>query len=609
MDNALKLTRFKVTQFRSVNDSGWVEADQVTSLIGVNESGKSNLLLPLWKFNPAREGQINPIADYPRKSYNEIREAKQKPIFITAEFELSDSLAEELNVSSNQKLQGPNHVQVAKDYSGKFHVSFPTSDTVLEEQEAADVEKLVVLNLPKFIYYSNYGNLDSDIYLPQVIENFNRKDLGSKDEARARTLRVLFDYVKLKPEEIRDLGQANDNRPETTERKKERDILLQSASTKLTKDFREWWKQGGYRFRLAADGNHLKIWVSDSVRPEDVELEGRSTGLQWFLSFFLVFLSEANHSHNGCILLLDEPGLTLHPLAQRDLAAFFENLAQQNQILFSTHSPFLIEAEKLDRVRAVYVDDLGYTAVSSDLRASASSNVKAKSIFAAHAALGLSVSDVLLIGCQPVIVEGISDQFYLTAIKNLLVQAGDIKSSKELIFIPSGGVRGIRTIASIVSSKENDLPFVVLDSDQRGRDMAGKLKADLYKAEPQKVILIGDVLSLPNAEVEDLIPTNNIAKAFSRKFRPSDSDQDFEDVANATTPIVGQIAVFAKTHGLPLPEGWKVELAKEVKKRLLISDAEKAKKVWDKLFALLGTAAVDIQKPLKNLKNNIEGNA
>jgi recombinational DNA repair ATPase RecF len=60
----MKLKRFKVTDFRSVKDSGWIEVDDVAVLIGTNESGKTNLLLPLWKLNPAKSGEINTTADY-----------------------------------------------------------------------------------------------------------------------------------------------------------------------------------------------------------------------------------------------------------------------------------------------------------------------------------------------------------------------------------------------------------------------------------------------------------------------------------------------------------------------------------------------------------------
>jgi hypothetical protein len=194
--------------------------------------------------------------------------------------------------------------------------------------------KLVEDNLPAFVYYSNYGNLDSEIYLPHVIENMSRDGLGSKEAAKARTLKVLFEFVQLEAEEILELGRELKDPPVgktltaeqvqgASDRKKERSILLQSAGTKLTSEFRKWWKQGNYRFRFEADGDHFRIWVSDDQRPEEIELEGRSTGLQWFLSFYLVFLVESRDSHAGSILLLDEPGLSLHPLAQQDLTGFF----------------------------------------------------------------------------------------------------------------------------------------------------------------------------------------------------------------------------------------------------------------------------------------------
>ncbi|MBK6991056.1 MAG: hypothetical protein IPH34_04190 [Chitinophagaceae bacterium] len=62
-------------------------------------------------------------------------------------------------------------------------------------------DKLLGL-IPKFVYYSDYGNLDSEIYLPHVIENFERTDLGEKERAKSRSLKVLFEFVKLSPDDI-----------------------------------------------------------------------------------------------------------------------------------------------------------------------------------------------------------------------------------------------------------------------------------------------------------------------------------------------------------------------------------------------------------------------
>ena len=83
----MRLTRFRVTNFRSVENSGWVEVDDVTALIGVNESGKTNLLVPLWKLNPAMGGEIQPTSDYPKRNFGAIRRASGDYCFITAEFE------------------------------------------------------------------------------------------------------------------------------------------------------------------------------------------------------------------------------------------------------------------------------------------------------------------------------------------------------------------------------------------------------------------------------------------------------------------------------------------------------------------------------------------
>jgi predicted ATP-dependent endonuclease of OLD family len=129
-------------------------------------------------------------------------------------------------------------------------------------------------------------------------------------------------------------------------------------------------------------------------------------------------------------LLLDEAGLSLHPLAQKDLSAFFNNLSQTNQIINTTHSPFIVDTNHIDRAKVVYVDKEGYTVVSNNLRA-AEERLQTNSVYAVHAALGLSISDILLQGCRPVIVEGPSDQFYLNAIKLFLIRKGLIAPKEE----------------------------------------------------------------------------------------------------------------------------------------------------------------------------------
>ena len=576
------LSRFRVTEFRSVQDSGWIDAEQITALIGTNESGKTNVMLPLWKLNPAADGEINLQDDLPRDKYHVYRNAEQKPIFIRAQYSLNGDEQAELAKIIRCDPTVLSAVIVERDFDGNYSYIFPNEpEHKNEENSFVDIDgvtEYIASHMPKYVYYSNYGNLDSQIYLPAVLQNMNRTDLGIKEAAKARTLSTLFKYVNLDPKEITDMGAESSGTPNATQieatanKKKEREILLSSAAAGFTKSFNEWWKQGNYIFEFKADGNYFRIWVSDSIRPEPIELEARSTGLQWFFSFYLVFLVESELHHRNAILLLDEPGVTLHPLAQKDLFTFFENLSLNNQIIYTTHSPFMVDSNHLERVRSVYIDTLGKTTVSADLRAA--ERLKGKnqpqSIYPAHAALGLSVSDTLLINCNPVLVEGESDQLYLSALKNLLISKGKIAPLKEIVFIPTGGVKGIKATSAILSGVNDIKPLVVIDGDKPGTKMANELKADFYAAETEKLISIADFSTVVEAEVEDLFPKSKLAKIVARFLpRPEEADEEFDDVVVVDKPICNQIEEFAKAQGIDLGKGWKVRLAAMVKREIL----------------------------------------
>lgn len=130
-----------------------------------------------------------------------------------------------------------------------------------------------------------------------------------------------------------------------------------------------------------------------------------------------MFLVESKDSHKNCVLLLDEAGTSLHPMGQKDLLNFFENLSITNQIITTTHSPFLVDVNHLERTKVVFVDDKEYTKVSEALRDGEKKKNAIGAVYAVHAALGLSVSEELLNGCDLIVVEGQSDQFYLNTIK------------------------------------------------------------------------------------------------------------------------------------------------------------------------------------------------
>ncbi|MDV4339632.1 AAA family ATPase [Acinetobacter baumannii] len=331
--------------------------------------------------------------------------------------------------------------------------------------------------------------------------------------------------------------------------------------------------------------------MSDDKRPEDIELEGRSTGLQWFLSFYLTFLVESKDSHKDSILLLDEPGLSLHPLAQKDLSLFFRNLSQTNLILYTTHSPFLVDSNHLDRVKAVFIQDDGTTNVSSNLRANESNPSQTKSIYPVHAALGLSVSEMLFNNCTPVLVEGPSDQIYLSAIKTLLIAFGELTPKKDIIFVPAGGTRGVKPIVSLLTGKNEELPKILLDSDSQGDQMVQALRKDLYKDNPEYVLEVSKIVGMEQAEIEDLIPVDVIIKMARYQLRSNNPDVEFEDVYEEGKPVLKQLENFAQDNDIFLEKGWKVDFSRLVKNNLLKMPKEKISDdilvKWKKLFEII----------------------
>ena len=624
----MRLLRYKVNKFRSVKGTDWIDIDELACFVGVNESGKTNLLLPLWKFNPADKAtEIDLLLDYPRDEYSELDDeasGRENEHFIEVVFELDDSEIEAIEgayqstvsedkAEDNQEgeEEGTTSTEtepfgitkqllIKKDYKERFYVYLieengdPKSEDIEDAIGEEAFAKICDL-IPRFVYYSEYGNLDSDLYLPHVKENLARiKDLTGKERMKARTLKILFSHLKLDPDEILSLGVENtpNNNPaqKTQEQiesesrnKQERYAKLDSAGTRLTKQFREWWSQGNYIFNFNADGYYFRIFVSDDERPEKIELESRSKGLQWFFSFFLVFLAESKDAHKNCVLLLDEPGLSLHPNAQTDLIRFFNQLSDTNQLVYTTHLPFLVDHNNLDKVKAVYTVN-GLTKISNDL---SKADKERKAIQPVNAAIGISASQSLLVGCDIVIVEGVSDQFYLTMIKNHLIAKNKFAPKREMVFIPVGGVKGVKPVVSILQGSQSALPFALFDSDTAGKQAQTSLKKGFYSSDKDKVLETDTYCGISGSEIEDLIPMGLLVDCFDRLFRTEDGlDESAIDAAN---PIVPQLEQFTEENQLDLENqlGWKVELSKRVKQKFSGELSDEVEKSWIKLFEAL----------------------
>ncbi len=586
----MKLIKFKVSNFKTIEESEWITTDDITCLVGENESGKTNVLTALLKLNPADEKiKIDLLSDYPRHKYTEDRDVADSKKFIEAIFKfdtphgvkfttkqdpiINDETGEEEQQPDKEEIKEYEYTKVERYYNGEYKVFVIENEENIDNEdnyeELIKTKENVINKLPKFVYYASYANLSSELYLPNIISDLDRyNDLSEKAKNKVKTLKVLFDFVNLSPEEILDLGneiqKTNKSEKEIEqefEKKKEREIMLDSASSNMTRSFKEWWKQGNYRFKFSADGDYFRIWVSDEIRPENVELENRSSGLQWFFSFYLVFVTESAGEHNNSIILLDEPGHTLHPMAQKDLAIFFNSLAEKNQLLYTTHSPFLVDPMNITRTKVVYADEKGKTNISDNLKIK--KKAAQKSIYPINSAIGITISDTMLIGSKPIIVEGISDQIYLTYIKRQLMKLSDVQLEKELVFMPVDGTKNIKPVVSIITGKEEELPIILIDSDDAGNEKKKSLSKNLYKDNEEKLLSVIDFIhrEIELPEIEDIMDEKVIEEAVNREFHSE--EEDFEYNKKSKKSIIEQIQEYAESNNINLEEGWKVKIAKK----------------------------------------------
>lgn len=149
-----------------------------------------------------------------------------------------------------------------------------------------------------------------------------------------------------------------------------------------------------FKIRFNLDAHHLDTLISDPNATYDVEvnLDERSRGFQWFFSFYITFSAAAKGGNaEDAILLLDEPGLYLHAKSQSDLLSQFEK-DLKNQIIYTTHSPFMVPTHNLDSIRTVSIDENSRTTVTN------SPSGDSRTLFPLQAALGYSLAQSLFVG-------------------------------------------------------------------------------------------------------------------------------------------------------------------------------------------------------------------
>jgi energy-coupling factor transporter ATP-binding protein EcfA2 len=147
---------------------------------------------------------------------------------------------------------------------------------------------------------------------------------------------------------------------------------IENLNKTLTHNFHDFWQQSIGRnnkihiqfeldhYSASYEGKagkpYLEFWIKDEG--ERLYPKQRSRGVRWFLSFYMELMASANIVDKQMVLLVDEPGVSLHARAQEDVLKVFEVIKDKIQVIYTTHSPHLVEINKLHRVLAVQRDEL-----------------------------------------------------------------------------------------------------------------------------------------------------------------------------------------------------------------------------------------------------------
>ncbi len=569
----MKLTNVIIHKYKSFEAEQQFDLnDDVTILVGMNESGKTATLEAIAKtnyFQDDKQFKFNLTHDYPRKEKKKVDKSGDNPKAVTCTYEIPEWILEEISEDVGENVFKSKEFSITTKFrssnktfggiladkkafiEGKTKElgisSNATNEKLLKVTSAAEFDKLAAsfkdenyieafkklkkyfefkwsfdnpieeyiariyldVNLPKFLYYDEYFALPSRI----SIEKLEQEEL---EENEYKTARALFELADINTKEILEANDFEDFIAE-----------LEATEAIISGELFKYWKTNKnlhITFQIdkkeETDPHNNKRIVEHildvRVKSKGVSLplKNRSKGFNWFFSFLVWFKKIQEDNGSNYILLLDEPGLNLHASAQADLLRFIEDLSADYQIIYTTHSPFMISSKNLDRVRTVLETDKG--SIISDSIQEKDPNT----LFPLQAALGYDIAQNLYVSNKNLLVEGVSDLIILTSISGILETEKRTFLSPDITIVPTGGLEKVATFISLLRGSKLEIACL-LDSYT---DAKGKAKMDNMiagKIIHEKKIRFFDefVDSYPKADLEDLFEKEDYLKLFNSAFK------------------------------------------------------------------------------------------
>lgn len=578
----MKLVEAKAQLFRNIVDSNAIQMEEdIVCLVGKNESGKTALLDALYSLKPAMPNTVNVdlTVDYPRwrKKTDERKGDISKVAYIQTVFSLEEDDLAELESVMSVPLPEGTLVRASRTYAGGIRIglgideaslvvelaergyldqvlgkSDPVPETIqvvadlvssqmtgidkrsraskdltelkslLDEASAIaqgkglseELRQQLYDLVPTFFYFSQYSILEGRIDLTNLIDK--PKDQLTVSE---QTARALLDLVQVSGKEFMESEIEI------------RIAELEAAANDITQQIFEYWTQNtdlivglstDPRTVSGPEGQtvvhrFLDIRLNDQRHQMTTNFATRSTGFQWFFSFIVAFTKF--EGDKDVIVLLDEPGVGLHARAQADFLRFIEEkLSSSGKVIYTSHSPFTVNSKHLERVRLV--EDLT-SMENRDVGAKVSADVldvRGDTLFPLQAALGYDIAQNLFVGGYNLVVEGPSDLVYLMTLSEHLEDLGKSYLDPRFTIVPVGGADKIPTFAALLGAHVD--VSVLVDSrastNQKLQDMISK-----GLLEKQRLINVGQIVSVTNANIEDLFTPGEYLRLYNPAFNSS----------------------------------------------------------------------------------------
>lgn len=515
----MKLKKFRIRNYKSITDSGdCYLTDTITILAGKNESGKTSILEALEDFDT--DEKIRESAK-PIKSPDAVPEISIT--FIVEKETLKEILAE---IKSTVKATADVELEIIKTFPDKYSFGETTlQNDIFGGKEIEKIQKSIKDRWEKVkVIRSKYEALAGELFdfefsnfenektllnnfvtatTPNVAQITDEKErerfskllteiqtdinnLTNLLAAETKLLEALKQWIpnfilfnsfedifpnkipfaELESNEwIQDLSVISDLKittiKGTDDRGKEKH--KDDVNIKLNKDYEKFWTQDVSNLSVNWDSEHLYFWIKEDGYPYEPSL--RSKGRQWHLAFYIKVSARASENVPN-IILIDEPGLFLHAKAQEDILGKLEDSAKEVQLIFSTHSPYLLEADKLNRVRLIHRTNDKGTRIENKVHALADKETLTPILTAIGLELNAGIS--ALDKKNNVIVEGPSDVFYLNAFKKIL-------NKNSVNFIFGGGAGNMPFVGTILHGWGGSVVYLY-DNDQGKRDGEKNLK-------------------------------------------------------------------------------------------------------------------------------------